>query len=192
LKKLTNLLFFIGVGYVLPLLGRPSLMVHGQIIVLMLATAIIVLTQPPIELSEAIEKEATDQYSVVWITGLALPSMIVPVVEWAYFKPHAEVTEPMAWILAPGRAGATVFPRAASGCDGIGLAGGRLPAHDPRAIERHGRSQAAERQARALMVMGDSFSPDVFGSLPFGPRPTSNVTVWPSRSSSNLVPVQAD
>lgn len=92
MKKINNLLFFLVAGYMLPLIGQPKLIMHWQILLLMLAATVLVLTQPPLDLSEAREQKGTDRFSMLWIWVLALPSIIAPLVEWAYFKTDTVLT----------------------------------------------------------------------------------------------------
>lgn len=91
MKKASNLLFYLLVGYVLPLLKKPDLLVHWQILLLMFAATVIVLTQPTLDLAEARKNKSTDRFTMLWITMLALPSIIAPIIEWAYFKPQAQI-----------------------------------------------------------------------------------------------------
>jgi len=95
MKKGTNLVFFLVVGYVLPLLCRLNLILDERVLVLMLAATILVLTQPQpiVSLVQARVDKDTDRFSMIWITMLALPSMIAPIVETAYFKMSPPIVE---------------------------------------------------------------------------------------------------
>ncbi len=90
MRKFSNLLFFLGLGYLLPLIGRPHLILDWQILALMVAATALVLSQPPLGLAEARKRRGTDRFSLLWITIMALPAMTAPVVEWAYFRPIAD------------------------------------------------------------------------------------------------------
>lgn len=133
MQKLKSILFYLLAGYVLPLLGKPALLLHGQVLLLMLVAVVMLLSQPALDLAEARERQATDRYSLLWITILALPAVVAPVVEWAYFGPGAALPtaaernavgelweyppllEPFAW---PAGAGWAIF--------GLGLIVGGL------------------------------------------------------------------
>src|SRR5262245_305154 len=64
---------------------QAGVILHGQMILIMLVAVVMILSQPALDLAEARARQSTDRYSFVWITALALPAVIVPVVEWAYF-----------------------------------------------------------------------------------------------------------
>ncbi|MEQ1747449.1 MAG: isoprenylcysteine carboxylmethyltransferase family protein [Saprospiraceae bacterium] len=98
-KKILNLLYFLCLGYILPLGGRLELLLHARVLVLLAAAAAVVLSQPPIGLAEAREQKDTDRFSLLWIILLALPAMAAPVVEWAYFG--AATAVPNLLTLAP-------------------------------------------------------------------------------------------
>lgn len=96
MQKLKSILFYLLAGYVLPLLGKPHLLLHGQVLVLMLVAVVMLLSQPALDLAEARERHSTDRHSLLWITVLALPAVVAPVVEWAYFGPGAAGAVPAA------------------------------------------------------------------------------------------------
>lgn len=86
MKKLPSLLLFLGVGYLLPLFARPSLMLHPFLWVLMLGCAVVVLTQPDASPEELKATAETDQNSFLVIYIFAIIGIIAPIVEWAYFQ----------------------------------------------------------------------------------------------------------
>ncbi|MFN0013971.1 MAG: methyltransferase family protein [Saprospiraceae bacterium] len=94
MQKLKSILFYLLAGYVLPLLGKPDLILHEQVLVLMLVAVVMLLSQPALDLAEARERQSTDRYSLLWITVLALPAVMAPVVEWAYFGSGAACAVP--------------------------------------------------------------------------------------------------
>lgn len=44
------------------------------------------LTQPPVSLKETREQKSSDRFSVVLILGMSVISVVVPVIDWAYFN----------------------------------------------------------------------------------------------------------
>jgi len=120
MKKLKAILFYLFAGYVLPLIGKPGLILHGQMILIMLVAVVMILSQPALDLAEARARQSTDRYSFVWITALALPAVIVPVVEWAYFGSTAPT--PAMWA-AYGSSEVWAYPPSS---DGIAMPAGIL------------------------------------------------------------------
>lgn len=74
---------------VLPLLGRPALMLHYKIFILILAGVLIWLTQPAVSVEETSEEKSSDKFSVLLILLMSLVGVVAPVVEWAYFHQGA-------------------------------------------------------------------------------------------------------
>lgn len=87
MKKLSNLVGFLLIGFVLPLSVQASLLANWKIATLMAAAAVLVLTQPAITLSDGQKNAATDSRSIWAIVLLSFPSIIVPVVDWAFLQP---------------------------------------------------------------------------------------------------------
>lgn len=85
--KIANTIIFILLAYIIPLLGKPQLIVHYKILILIAAAAIVFLTQPGFKAEDAKDKKKQDQNSVWIILGLSLSAAILPVVEWAYWHP---------------------------------------------------------------------------------------------------------
>ncbi|MBL8380235.1 MAG: isoprenylcysteine carboxylmethyltransferase family protein [Burkholderiales bacterium] len=85
MRKLKSILFYLLACFVLPLLGKPDLLLHGQVLALMSVAVVLLLSQPALDLAEARERQSTDRHSLLWITVLALPAVVAPLVEWAYF-----------------------------------------------------------------------------------------------------------
>lgn len=69
----------------LPLLGNPSLILNAKIIVIVIGSVCVWLTQPAFSASETSEKKDSDKFSVILILSMSLISGIVPIVDWAYF-----------------------------------------------------------------------------------------------------------
>ena len=86
MKKLSGLLLYLLLGYALPLIGNPELLMNPKILFLMLCCGIIVFTQPAMDASEAKEKSSSDQQTFWMILGFSLLGMITPLIDWAYFQ----------------------------------------------------------------------------------------------------------
>ncbi|MCB0572195.1 MAG: isoprenylcysteine carboxylmethyltransferase family protein [Phaeodactylibacter sp.] len=88
MKKITNTLLFVALGYVAPLLGAPALLLHYKALLLMAGATAIFLTQPTLHLEEAREEQQRDRNSVFLILLLSLASAAAPVIDWAYWHPE--------------------------------------------------------------------------------------------------------
>lgn len=87
MKKLPSLLMFIGIGYLLPLFAKPSLMLHPFMWILVAGCAVVVLTQPDASPDELKATAETDRNSYLVIYACAVIGIIAPIIEWAYLKP---------------------------------------------------------------------------------------------------------
>jgi protein-S-isoprenylcysteine O-methyltransferase Ste14 len=81
LAVISNLLMI-----VLPLLGNPGLILNPKILMIMAGSVCMWLTQPPVSVKETDDKKSSDRFSVVLILLMSLVSVVVPLVDWAYFK----------------------------------------------------------------------------------------------------------
>jgi len=81
LASISNILMI-----VLPLLGKPSLMLNGKILFLVAGSVCMWLTQPPVSVKETSDQKSSDRFSVVLILLMSLVSVVVPVIDWAYFS----------------------------------------------------------------------------------------------------------
>jgi protein-S-isoprenylcysteine O-methyltransferase Ste14 len=81
LASISNILMII-----IPLLGNPSLILHGKILCIITGSVFMWLTQPPVSIKETSDKKSSDRFSVVLILLMSLISVVVPVVDWAYFS----------------------------------------------------------------------------------------------------------
>jgi protein-S-isoprenylcysteine O-methyltransferase Ste14 len=70
----------------LPLLGNPSLILNPKIIVIIIGSVCVWLTQPAFSLAETSEKKQSDKFSVILILSMSLISGVVPILDWAYFN----------------------------------------------------------------------------------------------------------
>ena len=85
--KYINTILFIALAYLLPLAGRPYLILHYKIAILIAAALAVFLTQPGFKLREARQEQQQDRNSVLLILLLSLLSAAIPVLEWAYWHP---------------------------------------------------------------------------------------------------------
>src|SRR5215212_1444180 len=73
----------------LPLLGSPGLILHPKIIIIIIASVCVWLTQPAFSVAETNDKKQSDKFSVILILSMSLISGVVPILDWAYFNPSA-------------------------------------------------------------------------------------------------------
>lgn len=71
---------------VIPLLGHPGLILNPKILLIMAGSVCMWLTQPPVSVKETGDQKNSDRFSVVLILLMSLVSVVVPIVDWAYFK----------------------------------------------------------------------------------------------------------
>ncbi len=81
LASISNILMI-----VLPLMGKPSLILNGKILFLIAGSVCMWLTQPPVSVKETSDQKNSDRFSVVLILFMSLVSVVVPVIDWAYFS----------------------------------------------------------------------------------------------------------
>lgn len=70
---------------ILPLLGKPALMLNYKILLLIAGGIFIWLTQPAFTVEDTSTKKDSDKFSVLLILIMSLISVVAPVVHWAYF-----------------------------------------------------------------------------------------------------------
>lgn len=85
--KTINTIAFIILAYLLPLAGRPGLIFHYKIAILIGAALAVFLTQPGFEFKEVRREQEGDRNSVLVILLLSVLSAAIPVLEWAYWHP---------------------------------------------------------------------------------------------------------
>ena len=81
LASVSNILMVI-----LPLLAKPALMIHYKILVIILGSIAMWLTQPAFTVKETSDKKNSDRFSVILILCMSFISVVVPILDWAYFK----------------------------------------------------------------------------------------------------------
>ena len=85
MKRISLALISIFISQILPLLGKPELILANKNVVIMIANAAIWLTQPPISGAETKQNKSRDKFSVLLILFFSIGSIIVAVINWAYF-----------------------------------------------------------------------------------------------------------
>ena len=70
----------------LPLAANPSLILNPKIIVIVIGSVCVWLTQPAFSMAETSEKKQSDKFSVILILSMSLISGVVPILDWAYFN----------------------------------------------------------------------------------------------------------
>jgi protein-S-isoprenylcysteine O-methyltransferase Ste14 len=87
MKNFKVLLLYVFIGYVLPLLPKPELLLHYKILMhLALCVVMLLWANPPLVLSEGRQKQASDKGTLLLIFVLGFVAMLAPIIEWAYFK----------------------------------------------------------------------------------------------------------
>jgi protein-S-isoprenylcysteine O-methyltransferase Ste14 len=80
---------------ILPLAGRPALMLHYKIIFIVAGSIAMWFTQPAFTVAETADQKQSDKFSVLLILFMSLISVVVPVIDWAYF--HSNRDEVSNW-----------------------------------------------------------------------------------------------
>ena len=91
MNKYASAIASIIVMYVLPLAARSELLAHPRIIILIISSAALLLSQPMMSIREAMEKKVSDRFSMIVILFGAMIGQISATIEWAYFRPHVDV-----------------------------------------------------------------------------------------------------
>ena len=86
MKKIVHTIVFLVLGYILPLIFNPSLLLDPKMLSLMLACIILFLTQPTLHEEEGIKQKEVDKSSVFLILTFSVVSVACPIIEWAYFS----------------------------------------------------------------------------------------------------------
>lgn len=86
MKKLIHTIIFLALGYMLPLMFNPALLLDPKMLSLMLACIIVFLTQPTFHVEEGLQQREADKSSVFLILVFSVISVAFPIVEWAYFS----------------------------------------------------------------------------------------------------------
>lgn len=88
-KKIISIIFFLFVFYVLPLCGKPQLLLRWQVIFLAAVCTLLYATQPRISMAESKNKNATDRNTMLLIIIVSGIGQIISLLEWAYISKDA-------------------------------------------------------------------------------------------------------
>ncbi len=105
MKKFVVTIIFAVACYVLPLAFVPQLIQDPRVVLLIVACAIMLMTQPAFSFGDATAQRKADRYSVLLIFAAGLISQVLPVVEWAYLHSESAVDGSS----VPAAAGATLI-----------------------------------------------------------------------------------
>lgn len=86
LAAMSNMLMII-----IPLLGKPMLILDWKILLMIAGSIAMWLTQPPVSVEETNEKQSSDRFSVILILAMSALGVIAPIVDWAYFHTEKNV-----------------------------------------------------------------------------------------------------
>jgi len=82
--KIGSTLAVVALCYLVPLIGRPALIVSPEVAVLVVVASILMLSQPRFSMVEARDRTDDDRFSIVFILLAGIVSQAIPVIEWAY------------------------------------------------------------------------------------------------------------
>jgi protein-S-isoprenylcysteine O-methyltransferase Ste14 len=85
-KKIQLAISSVLITQIIPLLGKPELILHYKNVIVMLANMSLWLFQPAVSAKETTDNKSRDGYSVILILIMSVLSTIIPVVDWAYFS----------------------------------------------------------------------------------------------------------
>jgi protein-S-isoprenylcysteine O-methyltransferase Ste14 len=85
-KKIQLAISSVLITQIIPLLGKPELILHYKNVIVMLANMSLWLFQPAVSAKETTDNKSRDRYSVILILIMSVLSTIIPVVDWAYFS----------------------------------------------------------------------------------------------------------
>ena len=88
--KIISIVVFYILAYLIPLIGRPELILSIQVGILVVFVIVLFATQPPVSISETKEDKSSDKNSIIFILLGYLLGQIATVVEWAYFTEYRD------------------------------------------------------------------------------------------------------
>ena len=83
---------------IIPLLCKPLLILHYKIIMIEIVVFALWFTQPEFSLQETKQEKENDKFSVILILVMSVISIVVPVIDWAYFKAGYNHFGIMGWL----------------------------------------------------------------------------------------------
>jgi protein-S-isoprenylcysteine O-methyltransferase Ste14 len=94
-KKIQLAISSVLITQIIPLLGKPELILHYKNVIVMLANMSLWLFQPAVSAKETTDNKSRDRYSVILILIMSVLSTIIPVADWAYFSNPYESNLPV-------------------------------------------------------------------------------------------------
>jgi protein-S-isoprenylcysteine O-methyltransferase Ste14 len=86
MKKVVSAIINNTLIIIIPLLLKPSLIINYKIIIIEAVTFALWLTQPEFSMEETRQSKENDRFSVLLILIMSVISIVVPVIDWAYFN----------------------------------------------------------------------------------------------------------
>lgn len=90
MKKTISYIIYFLLGILFPLIGELHLLLDIRIILISIASAVLIFTQPFKDIKEVKWNNKTDKNSYWWILGLSFLSLVLPILEWAYLLEGAK------------------------------------------------------------------------------------------------------
>lgn len=88
-KKLSSILLFVLLFYVLPLVANPMLLFNWKVIFLAFISSLLYATQPRVSIAESKHKNVTDKNTMWLIIIVSGTGQVMSLLEWAYFQREA-------------------------------------------------------------------------------------------------------
>jgi len=85
-SKIISIVVFVGLSYLIPLVGNSRLLFTPQVIILIFIAIVLFMTQPPFTLEDTQKNKTEDKLSVIGILLGCMLCQVFSVVEWAYFQ----------------------------------------------------------------------------------------------------------
>lgn len=90
MKKIIMSTLIVIVVNILPVIGKPHLVISAKMIFILCSALSIWFTQPMFSFKETNENKDTDKFSVIFILTASFISVISAEIEWAYFSDHTK------------------------------------------------------------------------------------------------------
>jgi protein-S-isoprenylcysteine O-methyltransferase Ste14 len=84
MKRYIHTLIVVLIFNIIPLAGKPELIVHFKNIIIIVANILVWLTQPTFNAEETKANQSKDKNSIFLIVGMLFPSLLIPILIWAY------------------------------------------------------------------------------------------------------------
>lgn len=109
MKKIISVIIFLSLFYVLPLSGKPGLLLSPQVVFLACICTVLFSTQPRFSISESKAKFSSDRNTVWLILGVSCIGQIASLMEWAYIKEGIPAFSMWTYVGAVMLVGGTAF-----------------------------------------------------------------------------------